>query len=129
LCDDDFDLFTKESNFGDIFINYCDVGKRIEDIYRDNDTYINDDAFVSYVHYTADCLVQWYDVSKEDSDRITKEVWDFFDKFNVGKNYTKYDKKITIGRPPVASLSTTKSKSDIFDEIVDHQHILDFNFV
>jgi hypothetical protein len=35
----------KQIKFGTVYLNYCEIGKTVEDLANDNDKYIGDDAF------------------------------------------------------------------------------------
>ena len=48
-------------NFGTVYLNYCEIGKTVEDLAHDNDLYIGDDAFRPFGHYSADFNVALYD--------------------------------------------------------------------
>jgi hypothetical protein len=48
-------------NFGTVYLNYCEIGKTVEDLAHDNDLYISDDAFRPFGHYSADFNVALYD--------------------------------------------------------------------
>ena len=47
--------------FGTVYLNYCEIGKTVEDLSHDNDIYIGDDAFQPFGHYSADFNVALYD--------------------------------------------------------------------
>ena len=46
--------------FGTVYLNYCEIGKTVEDLAHDNDKYISDDAFRPFGYYSADFNVQFY---------------------------------------------------------------------
>jgi hypothetical protein len=46
--------------FGTVYLNYCEIGKTVEDLAHDNDIYIGDDAFRPFEHYSADFNVAFY---------------------------------------------------------------------
>jgi hypothetical protein len=129
LEDSDYELFTRQYKFGEIYVNYCDVGKQLENLYRDNDAYINEDAFVPHKHFSADCAVLFYDTPADEAASIVASCWDYFNKHNRNPKFQRGDKKITIGKPPVASLETSKSQQEVINEISNHQYISSFNFV
>ena len=50
-----------EVKFGTVYLNYCEIGKTVEDLAQDNDIYISDSAFKPFGHYSADFNVALYD--------------------------------------------------------------------
>jgi hypothetical protein len=49
-----------EIKFGTVYLNYCEIGKTVEDLAHDNDIYIGKDAFCPFSHYSADFNVAFY---------------------------------------------------------------------
>jgi hypothetical protein len=49
-----------EIKFGTVYMNYCEIGKTVEDLAQDNDIYIGNDAFKPFGHYSADFNVAFY---------------------------------------------------------------------
>lgn len=45
--------------FGTVYLNYCEIGKTVEDLAHDHDKYITDEAFRPFGHYSADFNVQF----------------------------------------------------------------------
>lgn len=56
----DYKLFTDEWEFGTVMLNYAEIGKTLEDLTLDKDTYIGKAAFQPYKHYSADFNVKFY---------------------------------------------------------------------
>ena len=44
---------------GTVFLNYCEIGKTIQDLAEDDDKYIAPDAFQPFRHYSADFVVRF----------------------------------------------------------------------
>lgn len=51
----------RQLQFGTVYLNYCEIGKTVEDLTNDNDKYISDDAFRPFSHYSADLQISFYD--------------------------------------------------------------------
>ena len=49
-----------EIKFGTVYMNYCEIGKTVEDLAQDNDIYIGNNAFKPFGHYSADFNVAFY---------------------------------------------------------------------
>lgn len=61
LEEDDYSLFTQIWKPGTLCLNYVEIGKTLEDLSRDNDQYIGDDAFRPFKHFSADFNVRFYE--------------------------------------------------------------------
>ena len=62
LEQEDFKLFTPYYKFGTVYLNYVEIGKTLEDLSRDNDQYIADEAFRPFRQFSADFNIKFYDV-------------------------------------------------------------------
>lgn len=49
------------TEWGGVYLNYVEIGKTLEDLAKDNDQWIGDDAFQPFRHYSADFNVRFYD--------------------------------------------------------------------
>lgn len=61
LVDDDYKLFESGYKFGVLYLLYAEIGKTLEDLAIDNDTYIFDEAFQPFRHISADFFVTFFD--------------------------------------------------------------------
>lgn len=108
LKDDDYDHFTFKWNFGTVYINYCEVGKPLLDVYKDQDIFVGIDNIRPLTYYSADFMIKFGpDVDEEFyHDRLDK----FYNWYNL-QNF-KFDKsKLSLGLIPVAQLSNYKGIS------------------
>lgn len=60
-----------QTDWGGVYINYVEIGKTLEDLSRDDDQYISDDAFQPFLHFSSDFVVRFYDDSP-DLERMAK---------------------------------------------------------
>lgn len=128
LTTEDFSMFTLEETFGTVYLNYCDIGKQLEDLALDNDQYIADDAFVPFTHYSADFVVRFWDTTADGilarKQRITTYYQDHY-KFFKDKEYAKLDDpRLAIGNIPLATLEYT-SQEEVLAAINTHLWQLD----
>jgi hypothetical protein len=68
------------TEWGGVYINYVEIGKTLENLFHDNDTYIGADAFKPFRHYSSDFVVRFFDQTPN-IDGITKYYFqheDFF---------------------------------------------------
>ena len=101
LKTEDFDYMTCHYNFGDLYLNYVEVGKTLEDLVRDNDEYIDDDAFKPWNYYSADFTVRLSDTTDNDAEWISNECANYYVKnYNFFKKlgYPEYTNQLKPGK-------------------------------
>lgn len=111
LTREDYDLFERETKFGTVYLNYVEIGKTLEDLTLDNDSYIGDDAFKPWEYYSADFSVKFW---QEDSlqikelDAKIKQYYHDNQKFFESRGYHwgdyRLDKSGVFGGLPLADL-------------------------
>lgn len=110
--------------FGTVYLNYCEIGKTVEDLAHDNDTYIGDDAFKPFSHYSADFNVAFYD---RDLSEIYGSVQRYIDSqrdFFLAHNITGvYNIKAQPLRFPVAELVYAGNREELLFQIARRQWI------
>lgn len=111
-------------NFGTAYLNYCEIGKTVEDLAHDNDQYIGDDAFRPFSYYSADFNVQFYD---RDLSEIYGSVQRYIDQhhdFFVAHSITSvYNIKAQPLRYPVADLEFEGSRDELLLQIAQRQWV------
>lgn len=110
--------------FGTVYLNYCEIGKTVEDLANDNDKYIADEAFRPFSHYSADFNVQFhnYDLSTKYG-RIQRYI-DQHQDFFVAKNITSvYNIQAQPLRFPVADLVYSGDREQLVKEIAKRQWV------
>jgi hypothetical protein len=78
------------SEFGGVYLNYCEIGKTATDMAMDNDQYMADEMFRPFNYYSSDFRVDLYDEStdtvqrqqRKTADYVTKHQ-EFFKRFGV----------------------------------------------
>lgn len=126
LADSDYQHFSLHEEWGEIKINYCEVGKTLYDLYHDNDTYINPTAFKPLNFYSVDFTVRFTSKDQKFYSDLTNKVWDYFEsnkKFFDKLGYSKYDPKLSLGWITVARIVTDKSRDEIINDISKYQRI------
>jgi hypothetical protein len=112
LVDEDYDYFTINWIFGNIYINYCEVGKTIIDVIKDNDNIVGVDNIRPLRYYSADYQVRFVktigDVEHAKRVQIVKDMYDSKKEFFENLGFT-YDKKLSLGLIPVAALNRNDS--------------------
>jgi len=124
ILDDEFEFFNLSEEWGDLRLNYCEIGKTLFDLWNDNDQYICPEAFKPLHYFCFDFTVRFTDKSKEDFAEMEEKIWQYFDKnqdFFREQGYEKYDTKLSLGAITIAKLIQTADKEKIIKEISDHQ--------
>jgi len=123
LEDEDYDHFTFKWTFGDVYINYCEVGKTVIDVIKDNDTIVGASNIRPLRYYSADLQVKFsptvddteYNRRKEIIKNKYIERQDFFESLGLF-----YDKKLSLGLITVAKLNRIDSG---FIDMTDYEII------
>jgi hypothetical protein len=113
--------------FGTVYLNYCEIGKTLEDLTVDRDNYISDEAFKPYDFYSADFVVKfWDDEVKETRERLDnmKTYYNNHREFFTSRGYTKFDDpRLLPLKYPVAQLIETMPREQLLKEIQQRQHV------
>lgn len=126
LSEGDFEHFSLVEDWGDLMVNYCEVGKNLFDLFHDNDSYIDPAAFKPLHYYSLDFTVRFTDKSEQYYNELTDKVWEYYDanrEFFVAQGYTKYDPKLALGWLRIGRIVTTDTKDIVLDAIGRHQFI------
>lgn len=111
-------------NFGTVYLNYCEIGKTVEDLAHDQDIYIADEAFKPFSHYSADFNIAFYDRDLNDKlpdmAKYFNEHRDFFVARNIDSVYNVQAMPL---RFPVADLEETLSRSNIISLVAQNQYV------
>ena len=121
LAEEDYQHFTYHWKFGTIYINYCEVGKHLLELFGDEDDVVGEDNIRPLQYYSADFKLKFFtDVLPEDFAK-----WE--SKFNVWLDEHKplFDKlgfkHLSLGFIPVATLNFKESGFEGFSqrEVID----------
>lgn len=110
--------------FGTVYLNYCEIGKTVEDLANDNDRYISDQAFRPFAHYSADFNVQFYDRDMSHNYPRIQQYIDQHQDFFVAHGITSvYNIKAQPLRFPVADLEYTGDRQHLLLQIAQRQWV------
>jgi len=121
---DDYKLFTNTKKFGSLYHMYCDVGKNIEDLSKDNDNHHHD--FVPNLHYSADCLIEFNDRDEKTVIELEKKYQDYISNNQDvlgAKGYESDDPRLTTGRIEIARLQTELEQGQILEKLKNYDNI------
>jgi hypothetical protein len=118
---------TMSTFFGTVYLNYCEIGKTLEDLTADRDCYIGDDMFKPYNFYSADFVVKFWDDSTEEIQNNLSSMQEYYNThqdFFKGQGYNKFnDPRLLPLRFPVAQLVETMPREQLLEEIKQRQHV------
>ena len=108
--------------FGTVYLNYCEIGKTVEDLAHDNDIYIGDDAFKPFRHYSADFNVAFYDQDLNQKLSVMQQYIEQHREFFLAHNIENvYNVKAQPLRFPVADLEYTGTQQQLISQIRSRQ--------
>lgn len=122
LSNDDYQHFTLLRNFGEVYINYCEVGKPLYDVYKDGDDIVGEDNIRPLKWYSADFTAYFHDRKQPSVDRFLNgmnEWWDQNNNYLTALGFTKDDPKNAIGNIPVAMLETDMAQEEVIYNLID----------
>lgn len=110
--------------FGTVYLNYCEIGKTLEHLAHDNDTYISDDAFRPFGYYSADFNVAMYDQDLRPKlagmqDYINQHA-EFFHDRGIDTVHNVQALPFVF---PVADLEYTGTQSTLISQIQSRQYV------
>jgi hypothetical protein len=133
LEDEDYDHFTYDWKYGYMYINYCEVGKHLLEMFIDKDDIVGDDNIRPLKYYSADFKIKFGpDTPPERLEQFTNEfeTWfdsnkDYFESINIHK-----DKYRALGLIPVAKINREASgfigytDQDIIEELSHYNKVM-----
>jgi hypothetical protein len=118
---------TLNPKFGSVCLNYCEIGKTLEDLTQDRDNYIGDEAFKSFNHYSADFNVRMHEETADYlSEKLCRmqEYYKQHREFFFDQGFTTFqDPRLLPLRFPVAQLKETMPREQLLTEIQRRQHV------
>lgn len=118
---------TVNPGWGTVCLNYCEIGKTLEDLTQDRDCYISDEAFRPFRHYSADFVVRLFEDSADavaTKMHVMNEYYQQHREFFFERGYTTfYDPRLLPLRFPVAQIIETQARSKLIEAIAQRQHI------
>jgi hypothetical protein len=126
LESDDYRSFDTGIKFGTVVVNYVEIGKTLQDLMMDNDSYISREAFRPFRHYSADFAVHFHET---DGTLFYNAVQEYFIKnqshFET-LGYSWNDLSNSIGTLQVADLDNPTH--DVLKDIETRQFVKAVDF-
>lgn len=111
-----------QNKFGTVYLNYCEIGKTLEDLAHDNDIYIGDDAFRPFGHYSADFNVAFYSWNLNEKLASMQQYVEQHQEFFLARGIENvYNVKALPLRFPVADLEYTGTQQELISQIRSRQ--------
>jgi hypothetical protein len=118
---------TTNPTWGSVCLNYCEIGKTLEDLTQDRDQYVSDQAFRPFTHYSADFVVRLFEDS---ADTVTAKINAMIEYYKLHQDFffkhgytTFYDPRLLPLRFPVAQIIETQPRHQLIQAIAQRQHI------
>jgi len=133
LKDKEYNLFTYRFMFGEVYINYCVVGKPVLDVFLNQDDVVGDNNIRPQHHWSADWMIKFGEPLPEEmiSEMENQfESWftekeQFFNSLGIERG-----PKLALGQIPVANLDRTceecfgLNESEIVQKLSSYQFII-----
>ncbi len=127
---EDFKLLTNRYEFGTVYINYVEIGKTLEDYWRDdelgNNAHAGHEAFKPFNYFSADFVVRFHNYNQYEIDQTERGIKDYFVKYQEffkSHGVSINDDQLRPGFIPVAKLNSEMSNDKILEKIKTHQHV------
>jgi hypothetical protein len=127
---EDFKLLTNRYEFGTVYINYVEIGKTLEDYWRDDElgsnAHAGHEAFKPFNYFSADFVVRFHDYNQHEVNQTKHEIKNYFMKhreFFEGHGVLIDNDQLRPGFIPVAKINSNLSNNEILEKIKTHQHV------
>jgi hypothetical protein len=112
------------TEWGGVYLNYVEIGKTLEDLARDDDRYIGDDAFQPFRHYSADFNVRFYD--RMASVAAVYRYWEHHRDFFAARGIHTWDDPAAFPyRFKIAQLQTDFDRRSVLAQLAEANKIMD----
>lgn len=112
LQENDYEHFTFKWEYGTVYINYCEVGKTLLDVYKDRDELVGNENIKPLEYYSADFMIKFGINVPED---FYQQRLQDFQKWYSTTDYSF--KHLSLGLIPVAKLSSSVSDLSTYTRI------------
>jgi hypothetical protein len=118
---------TTNPAWGSVCLNYCEIGKTLEDLARDNDRYIGDDAFRPFSYYSSDFVARFFEHDEQTLDKGRESMQQYYtthQEFFRSRGVESFnDTRLQPLRFPVAQLIETMPQDELLQEIAARQQV------
>jgi len=123
----DYKHFTMQEVWGGLYINYCEIGKTLIDMYRDNDEHIGNEAFIPQRYFKSDFNVKFTHHTPKEYMEVEQNVIAYYEK-NLEKFVAlgHFDPKFALGSIQVGQLSFP---DDIDRKAFEEHYLSEYTFI
>jgi hypothetical protein len=118
---------TLSTFFGTVYLNYCEIGKTLDDLTIDRDNYIGDNMFKPFDFYSADFVVKFWDDTTEEVQNKLQNMQQYYNThqdFFAKQGYNNFnDPQLLPLRFPVAQLKEIMPRAQLLTEIQQRQQV------
>ena len=118
---------TLSTFFGTVYLNYCEIGKTLDDLTIDRDNYIGDNMFKPFDFYSADFVVKFWDDTTEEVQNKLQNMQQYYNThqdFFAKQGYNNFnDPRLLPLRFPVAQLKEIMPRAQLLTEIQQRQQV------
>ena len=123
----DYKHFTIQEVWGGLYINYCEIGKTLVDMYRDNDEHIGNEAFIPQQYFKSDFNVKFTHHTPKEYAELNQNVIAYYEK-NLEKFVAlgHFDPKFALGSIQVGQLSLP---DNINKKAFEEHYLSEYTFI
>ena len=119
----DYALFTTDTRFGEVYLNYCEVGKALWNVYFDGDEVVGDDNIRPLRYYSPEMVIKFYDATQDGELPKFWAWWDANCEHLAQLGFHRDDPDLSIGAIPVARLKNHWDRTDLINAISGYDRV------
>ena len=119
----DYALFTTDTQFGEVYLNYCEVGKALWNVYYDRDDFIGDHNIRPLRYYSPEMVIKFYDSTQDAELPKFWAWWDDNAAHLAELGFRRDDPNLSIGAIPVARLKTAMDRDKLINAISGYDRV------
>jgi hypothetical protein len=128
LDDQDYDYFALNYDYGDMMINYPQVGKNFMEMFFDDDDVVTNEGIRPMRYYAAGFKIVFSTLPAQEADSIRNRFFSWFERkenyFNA-LGFYKEDKKLALGHITVAKMINNGAKKESIESEIGRLGIID----
>jgi hypothetical protein len=113
----DYALFTTDTEFGTVYLSYCEVGKALWNVFFDADDVVGDHNIRPLRYYSPEMILAFYDATQDSELPKFWAWWDDNAAHLAQLGFHKDDPDLSIGAIPVARLQNSYDRKDLINAI------------
>jgi hypothetical protein len=119
----DYALFTTDTEFGTVYLNYCEVGKALWNVFFDADDVVGDHNIRPLRYYSPEMMLAFYDADLHDTLPKFWSWWDDHTEHLAQLGFHRDDPDLSIGAVPVARLKNHWDRKDLINAISEYDSV------